>query len=197
MVLDIQQAYRVLGLTAPITKSLLKSQYRTLAKKWHPDRFRAGSAAQADAAARMVEINEAFRTLAGSLATHRDKAEDVRRPQSPAGTLSQQDIEDIIASINRSNTWTFLPEMNVSRWLSIAALAGYVSAVSSSWSQAIAEPAVNRALGRALAYFWLPLFVIWYADSQNTPREARIPIRMAGWILMAGPAIIWLVAAAR
>jgi hypothetical protein len=195
MVLDIHQAYRVLELSPPITKSRLKSQYRTLAKRWHPDRFKAGSAAQADAATRMVEINEAFRTLAGSLAGHRDRPEEVHRPPSRAGTLSQQDIEEIIASINRSNAWRFLPEMNVNRWMSIVAFAGYVSAVSGSWSAAIAEPAVNRAMGRALAYFCLPLFVIWYADAQRTPRKAQMALRGVGWTLMAGPAILWLLAA--
>lgn len=197
MALDVQQACTVLGLNAPITEARLKSQYRTLAKRWHPDRFKAGSTAQADAATRMVEINEAFRLLAGTLTVDVARSSTVQTARSRAGTLSQQDIEEIIASINQSNAWTFLPEMNVSRWLSIVALAAYISAVSASWSQALAEPAVNRAMGRALAYFWLPLFVIWYADAQSAPREAQIPLRIAGWALMAGPAIVWLMAAMR
>ena len=54
---------------------------------------------------------------------------------------------------------------------------------------------MGKALGRAMAYFFLPLVAIWKAHSETTPLEVRTMLRATGWILMAAPAVVLLVLA--
>lgn len=57
-------ALRKLGLTADSTWDEVRSEYRSLVKKYHPDKHANGTAAEKKrAAAKMVEINDAYAVL--------------------------------------------------------------------------------------------------------------------------------------
>ena len=50
---DLRHAYAILELSPPITETSLKRQHRSLAKRWHPDRYQADPAGQAEAAEKL------------------------------------------------------------------------------------------------------------------------------------------------
>ncbi|MBN1940643.1 MAG: DnaJ domain-containing protein [Candidatus Diapherotrites archaeon] len=57
----IKWARKALGLQEKASVGLIKEKYRTLAKKWHPDKCRKKPE---ECKKRMQEINEAFATIA-------------------------------------------------------------------------------------------------------------------------------------
>jgi hypothetical protein len=73
------RAYAILGLEKGCAPDQLKATYRRLVKRWHPDRFAADPAGQAEASDRLREINGAFRIVAEDLGA-------IRRVGSPVGT---------------------------------------------------------------------------------------------------------------
>jgi hypothetical protein len=60
----VKDYYAILGLDADASSESVKLAYRRLAREAHPDRFgKQGSEAQAQASARMAELNEAYEVL--------------------------------------------------------------------------------------------------------------------------------------
>jgi hypothetical protein len=60
---DIKRAYELLGVPDSASTHVIKHAYRAMAKRWHPDLYRAETPEQ-DEAARMMElINEAYSTI--------------------------------------------------------------------------------------------------------------------------------------
>ena len=92
-----------------------------------------------------------------------------------------------------SGAAALIPEMTPERWLSLIAVGAYL--VAAEWSASGEGQAVAKALGRAMAYFFLPLVAIWKAQAETTPLEVRTLLRVVGWILMAAPAVVLLVLA--
>jgi preprotein translocase subunit Sec63 len=56
----IEQAYRVLGVSADSSALRIKREYRRLARLWHPDKFADNTNEQRRATERMREINNAY-----------------------------------------------------------------------------------------------------------------------------------------
>lgn len=56
-------AYRVLGLSGPLTIEILKARYKVLVKRYHPD----ANGGTVEAEDRMKDINAAYETLKGTL----------------------------------------------------------------------------------------------------------------------------------
>ena len=59
----------------------------------------------------------------------------------------------------------------------------------------VLPPAVGRLAGLAFGFVWIPLFIIWNAESERMPAEARPWLRRLGWGLMALPLVFALLAA--
>lgn len=82
--------------------------------------------------------------------------------------------------------------MSRDRWLSVGVVIGYFFVATAFFlppaSTVGAE--IHRAVGKALGYFWLPLFFIWQAEAENTPPEGRTLFRAIGWLLMLAPAVL-------
>ncbi len=105
---ELRRAYAVLGLAPGAFPWTVKRQYRTLVKKWHPDRFTNDPAAQVVAAQRMSEINGAYRTIKQAAL---DRVRPLRRttpvtrpsPRPSAGvrsgTRGYSDLEDSFESV--------------------------------------------------------------------------------------------------
>jgi putative acetyltransferase len=115
------------------------------------------------------------------------------RRWSGSGRLAPEDIDGIVADMNQSSGAALIPEMTPERWLSLIAVGAYL--VAAEWSASGEGQAVAKALGRAMAYFFLPLVAIWKAQAETTPLEVRTLLRVVGWILMAAPAVVLLVLA--
>lgn len=60
---NIKHAYELLGVPDSSSARLIKQAYRAMAKRWHPDLYRAGTPEQAEAARMMELINEAYSTI--------------------------------------------------------------------------------------------------------------------------------------
>jgi len=60
---DIKRAYELLGVPDSASTHVIKHAYRVMAKRWHPDLYRAGTPEQAEAARMMEHINEAYGTI--------------------------------------------------------------------------------------------------------------------------------------
>jgi DnaJ domain len=182
---DLLRAYAVLNLSPPVDHDVLKRQYRILTKQWHPDLYAADPIGQAEATQRMREINDAYRVVAASAQT-----EGLRSaPREPGSRLSRETIDRIVASINRSSAWR--PQMTPNRWMSLSAIVIYVVVANLILSKEAADNrAVAWALGDAIAYFWLPLYLIWSSEAEDKPHQLRLLLSTIGWVLVIAPALV-------
>jgi len=60
---NVKRAYELLGVPDSASTHVIKHAYRVMAKRWHPDLYRAGTPEQADAARMMELINEAYSAI--------------------------------------------------------------------------------------------------------------------------------------
>jgi DnaJ-like protein len=190
---EVRRAYAVLGLSPPVAEATVKRQYRRLAKLWHPDRHSSDPVGREEAARRMREINDAYHRVSENLRLADAVPAGPPAPVASANVvsgLSRQNIEQVISAINQGRAWT-LPRMSKSRWLSLAVLLGYTVLPQVILpTRVVARPEISRAVGMALGYFWLPLFLIWIAEADRTPVPAERVFKTIGWILMAAPAVV-------
>ena len=206
---DLRRAYVILGLSPPVTKDDLAAHYKALVKRWHPDRYQADPAGQAEATLRLRNINIAYEIVAASLENVSDLQEstystdpsdsavpnlpDPRWPSDPTAkpfSLSPEQIDEIVESINRMNR--VLPEMSIHRWLSVAAMLGcFITSMMlardhrgvSTGAGIVFTPLVSSFLGVRL---------IWRADEYPTGAVLRLLCRFGGWLVLAAPTIVVL-----
>jgi len=104
------RAYAILGLQPGCSPEDLRATYRKLVKRWHPDRFTADPAGQAEATARLREINGALRIVAADMATIRPSGSTVRTSasaetspgpavHSPGRPLTRSEIDAIVGAV--------------------------------------------------------------------------------------------------
>lgn len=190
----LRRAYAVLELSRPVTERELKRQYRRLVKRWHPDRYTLDPVGQAEAAQRMREINNAYQVLSADFhGLSEDETASLEPPHADF-FLSRGDVDNIVASINDANTWTLWPKLSLHRGLSLCVVLGYVTvAATLVLPPANVDAMIHRVFGRALVYFWLPIYLIWFAEAENTSRHGRALFLMIGWVLMLAPAVVGVV----
>ena len=197
---DLAHAYAVLGLAPPVTEDDLKSRYKALVKRWHPDRFQSDPVGQAEAAERLRDINLAYEL---AMMPYFEVAEEWQDPEARPDALpevkterpfswSPERVDAVVESINRLNSWSVVPEMSVHRWLSLGAVFVYLVVVIVVLPSASRHggPAVSKAASRGLGYFWLPLYLIWAGDREDFDEIQSLCFRVSGWVLMAAPAVI-------
>ncbi|HEY8150474.1 MAG TPA: J domain-containing protein [Vicinamibacteria bacterium] len=129
------RAYAILGLERGCAPGDLKATYRQLVKRWHPDRFAADPAGQAEASARLREINGAFRIVAEDLGAIRAGGAGMRtpaatesRPRPPerppehpperasGRPLTRDEIDAIVGAVGAES-----PVDALLRWITLAA----------------------------------------------------------------------------
>jgi curved DNA-binding protein CbpA len=83
-----RHAYRVLGVSSDASAHAIKSAYRALVKRWHPDRYPPNTRDHADASQMTVLINQAYSAVQyaplryASSSRARANAESSYRPQA-------------------------------------------------------------------------------------------------------------------
>lgn len=189
---DLRHAYAVLELTPPVDETSLKRQHRLLVRRWHPDRYQADPVGQAEATQRLRDINIAYELVAASLVADSVGSTEPSEEVPPADAAdrpfswSPERVDAIVASINRLNKWSLVPDMSVHRWFSVGAVVIYLVA-------AIALLPTKREINRVLdisCYFWLPLYLIWTGDRDDRGRLESGVCRIIGWLFMAAPAVV-------
>lgn len=104
----VASAYAVLGLKRGCTPLEVKKAYKQLVKRWHPDRYAADPAGQAEATAQLRQINRAFRVVAEAVAppaSTPQRAAPARAPDVPPPTrdpgrpLTRSQIDDIVRAM--------------------------------------------------------------------------------------------------
>ena len=191
---ELRRAYAVLGLSPPVTLPVLRSQYKQLVKRWHPDRYQEDPAARKEATEKLRDINVAYRLVEASLVSPLppDGEPSERQQSDPRRFTSHDYVDEIVGSLNRFNEWSLLPRMSFNRWLSLGAIAIYSIIFSLLLpAYAVNFPGIGSAVGRASLYFVLPLVFIWGSDIESNP--GRIIARTIGWALMALPGFVALV----
>lgn len=103
MSMPIPKCYQMLGLKQAATWEEVRRAYREEVKRWHPDRFPAGSRQQAKAAERMTQCNLAYESVeawwtAGrpQYSVHEEplplRRESARRSQSPQRPEPEEEV---------------------------------------------------------------------------------------------------------
>ena len=184
---DLRRACAVLGLSIPVNEDRLKRRYKALVRRWHPDRYQADPAGQAEATRRLCDINIAYDMLSRTLGT-REAAEEVPTPPPPAApsyTWSKERVDAIVDSMNESNRLELFPDWNFHRIIS-----GLVALV---WLGPAAH--AGGLLGflmfvlmlLAVACIWFPeAFGVWTLGPLRIIVQKTSPgfvVRLAGWVL--------------
>ncbi|UCD23786.1 MAG: J domain-containing protein [Gemmatimonadota bacterium] len=92
--MDINRAYKVLGLYPGASKDDVKRAYRDLAQVWHPDRFEHNERLAEKAQKNLKRINEAF-----ALLKDYDPPPDARPPSRLGQTFSAvKDLGDMLTT---------------------------------------------------------------------------------------------------
>jgi hypothetical protein len=125
------RAYAILGLERGCAPGHLKATYRQLVKRWHPDRFAADPAGQAEASARLREINGAFRIVAEDLGAIRAGGAGMGTPaatesrprppehppeRAPGRPLTRDEIDAIVGAVGAES-----PVDALLGWITLAA----------------------------------------------------------------------------
>ncbi len=152
------RAYAILGLPPSASARDVRTRYRVLANRWHPDRFAADAPGQAEAAVQMRVINDAVRLIA-----HEEPASSVgdggRAPARPSSRrLSREQVERMIASIGTDGPVDWLFGIR-RRWEEATVTRPRMSAVIAYGVSVVAHVAYEIGSGRdAPAWTLLVLF---------------------------------------
>ena len=97
------RAYAVLGVERGISREALRRHYRTLVRRWHPDRFATDPQSLAEAEARMREINRAFQVLNSEPPVAEAPAAAAPppppRPPRPGTRLTREQIDRMVDAV--------------------------------------------------------------------------------------------------
>jgi hypothetical protein len=102
--------------------------------------------------------------------------------------MSREEIEEMVASINQANQWTFWPHVSRQRSYSLGAVAGYFLLA------AMLPRHAARVAALGVLFAWIPLCVIWMAESAYASFETQTWLRRLGWAFMALPLVMVLLA---
>jgi len=117
---ELGRAWAVLQLRPGSDIDEVRSSYRRLARRWHPDLHANDPRGQAEAAIQMKVLNAAYRRLLEA-AAHRPGMPEPHTTDGPAGRrLSREEIDRLVAAIG-TESWvesglSGLPYWNASEW---------------------------------------------------------------------------------
>ena len=105
---ELGHAWAALGLKPGSTVSEVRKKYRSLAKRWHPDRHAQDPQGQAEAALQMKVLNSAYERLLVAAAATGDPATPSAARGTAAsapqrGRLSREELDRMVAAIGRES----------------------------------------------------------------------------------------------
>lgn len=86
--MDLNEAYRILGIRPGATEAEAKAAYKEQVRLWHPDRYSEGSSLRAVAEANMRQANLAYETVIPDLVQ-----ENARRPKPRKAARSRPEAD--------------------------------------------------------------------------------------------------------
>ena len=87
--MNAAEARQLLAVQATASPSEVKSAYRRMAKRWHPDRFASDSALYSEAICRTQRINAAYGLLERDDRSQELQQSDAQAPSAPAWKSSK------------------------------------------------------------------------------------------------------------
>jgi DnaJ domain len=116
---DLRRARAILGVPQATAPDRLRARYLELVKQWHPDRYSNDPQGQAEAEARMREINVAFHLLLAAAAppatdpAHQASSPVPPQPTTPGQRLTREQIERLTEAIGTDGPLDWLLERSV------------------------------------------------------------------------------------
>ena len=111
-VTNIARAAAILDVEPGASQDEVKSAYRALVRRWHPDRFHGDDAIEREAAGQMARVNWAYEILCervqdtDSLELTEDVAPFVVPPrEAPPFRLTRGQIDDVVRAINEQRSF--------------------------------------------------------------------------------------------
>jgi len=111
----LERAYAILGLRRGCNSSELKRTYKLLVRRWHPDRHAGDPVGQAEASARLREINGAFRLIAQEVNGDDGRSQPSvpvvggrEAEREPGRPLSKHEIDAMVGAIGNEGPIDFL-----------------------------------------------------------------------------------------
>ena len=213
---DLKSAYAALGLEPGAPLPIVKRQFKTLVRTWHPDRFVGDPQGVAEANQRLRIINRAYNTI---LATFNHAPPQLRRDPptaapapSPSGSaqggprhppvsirLTPEQIDAIVESLKAHGRRTSLSEqIRIEPWnrgLSLAVAIAYVcESAWATWQNPWPALTMLRvtptlpATGPIMASMVMSAFLVWPMLYAIWYSDRRTKI--AGWIFLAFVALV-------
>ena len=201
---DLRHAFAVLGLSPPVTESRLRRRYKTLVKRWHPDRFQSDPAGQAEANQKLRDINIAYDVVAAALASP-GGASEPPPPASPSqpshatvtppsarvqdqrtspASWSPHESDALVDAINRMSSWTPAGEPDWIRVISGLITVFWFLFVATRKGVAVLLP---LAVLLSLVLVWFPENVEAATTKLRGVSRPVLPdwlIRLIGWVAL-------------
>jgi len=175
---ELTSAYAVLGLSMGVSKWRVRQRYKTLVRRWHPDRFVGDRQGVEEATRQMQAINAAY----GMICSRSEIGETVP-PSHPADegrsrSWTRREIQEIVDGINE----TLRPpvRLTASQILSGALTAG---AALTRWMTHDGSAAIGIwvIVALPLACIWFPAGIGVF-DNHNPLLSGMV--RIVGWVVL-------------
>lgn len=173
----VARALFVLGVAPGGSPAEIKTAYRTLVQRWHPDRFANDPVGQADATRRLAAINAAFGTLRDAAWMWETEAQQgivssmpTQPIAPPSGRLTAEQVNGLVAAIvrgrsfsqERTDPWKRAAFFLAAGWVVFVALVSWIGA-----GDEVFGDSVGRAMAPvgALTTVAIPLAMIWFGTA--------------------------------
>lgn len=104
--MNLMNSFNLLGLSPEANATQAKRAYKAQVRRWHPDRFPAGSATKARAEEQLKHINIAYARVREHLSVHRPES-----PPSPPAQPSEDSTTTTNAKDRRTNTRSWVDHL--------------------------------------------------------------------------------------
>lgn len=188
---ELQRAFATLGLPPGSSRAAVARRYKTLVKRWHPDRFIADPQGVLEATQRLRAINVAHDTIEAHWQNTPELPPDAgraRRPDTPprpasaaAPSLTRDQIDDLIETmLHRETFWERLMADPWNRSLSLLVAVGNLGWSLWVWRTAPADGTALSFMGlltsagllpfvwsdstrsKVFGWFWLVFFGVFF-----------------------------------
>jgi DnaJ domain len=195
----LDTAYATLHVRPGAPLPEVQRQYRSLVKKWHPDRFTGDSQGVAEATVMLQVVNRAYKTILGRRAPDAVVKAATTTPSSTrsfGAHLTKEQTEEIISAIRHSESLLAIGlDDDASGWPSriVSAVIAIMYVATALFGDQLLGVLVYCAF--SLSCIWFPHWMGRAGGHFNTPSPPRF-VWLMGWIMLLIPIVafsIWLI----